>query len=371
MHHKKAMKITSISVPMGIILSLHGKEYSRAVEDFFKYYSYYFTATLHLFCIYLLLAGITSAYYVHDFKQGFAYMFINVLSIALHYSMQSQEKNFRILIFFLNSNPNLSRNYINKNYTHLKILVLLNNFILPVILSAVFTYLTRDEDDASEFWTLRYPLEDNRNRAVINFIGSHIYFSVYVTYPCFFAISMLLLIQRCVFFLRQFYKNLKNIDSIALSAKSTKIANEYYRIEEKISLLSNVLSTPLFIILLNSFFNLYGALSISLQQNLSPYYVFEMCCCAFTGIVVIVSLTICNSRIPEWMLKIKGTTGSVIDKYKFYKLTDKRTIDLFERMERKDVIFMSACGMVLFKRSFLLSAFGALFTYGVLLVNLK
>ncbi|GFY70656.1 uncharacterized protein TNIN_321061 [Trichonephila inaurata madagascariensis] len=96
-----------------------------------------------------------------------------------------------------------------------------------------------------------------------------------------------------------------------------------------------------------------------------------MSCSASIGIFVIVSLTICNSRIPEMMLKIKATTGSIIDKYKFDKLTYKGTIDVLERMEKKDVIFMSACGMVHFKRSFLLSAFGALFTYGILLVNLK
>ncbi|GFR31176.1 uncharacterized protein TNCT_697811 [Trichonephila clavata] len=371
MHPRKAMKITSIHVPMGIIFSLHGKEHRRIVEEFFKYYSYYFTAALHLFCIYLFLAGVTSAYYVHDLKQGFAYMFINVLSIALHYTMLSQRNNFRTLIFFLNSNPNLSRNYLNKNCTCLKIVILLNNFILPILLSSIFAYLAHDEDDATEFFSLRYHLEDTKQKIIINFIGAYVYFSVYVTYPCLFALSMLLLTHRFGLFLRQFYKDLKNIDSITLFAKRTEITKEYYRIEEKIRLLNKVFSTPLFIILLSGFFHLYSALSISLQENLSPYYAFDMGLSTFTGTVVIISLTICNSRIPEWMLKIKATTGTLIDKHKFDKFTDKRTIDIFQRMEKKDVIFMSACGMIHFQRSFLLSAFGALFTYGLLLMNLK
>ncbi|GFQ86373.1 uncharacterized protein TNCT_712041 [Trichonephila clavata] len=165
---------------------------------------------------------------------------------------------------------------------------------------------------------------------------------------------MLLLTHRCGFFLRQFYKDLKNIDSITLFAKKTNITNEYYRIEERIRLLDKVFSTPLFISLVSSFFYLYSALSISLQENLSPYYAFDMGSSSFTAIVVIVLLTVCNSRIPEWMLKIKAATGSLIDKHKFDKLTDKRTIDAFERMEKKDIIFTSACGMVHFKKTFLL-----------------
>ncbi|GFT11322.1 uncharacterized protein TNCV_1144171 [Trichonephila clavipes] len=110
---------------------------------------------------------------------------------------------------------------------------------------------------------------------------------------------------------------------------------------------------------------------MSLQQNLSPYYLFDIGCSSFTGIVVIVSLTICNSRIEELMLKIKTTTESIIDKHKFDKLTGKGTIEVLERMEKKDIIFISACETVHFKKSFLLSAVGALITYGVLLVNLK
>ncbi|GFY70657.1 hypothetical protein TNIN_321071 [Trichonephila inaurata madagascariensis] len=56
--------------------------------------------------------------------------------------------------------------------------------------------------------------------------------------------------------------------------------------------------------------------------------------------------------------------------YSMLSQKKKLRTDIFKRMEKKDVIFMSACGMVHFKRSFLLSAFAALFTYGLLLMNL-
>ncbi|GFY64003.1 uncharacterized protein TNIN_415101 [Trichonephila inaurata madagascariensis] len=182
---------------------------------------------------------------------------------------------------------------------------------------------------------------------------------------------MLVVIHRCGVFLHKFSNDLKNTDFTVFSAKCHEFANGYNLIEEKTRLLRDVFSTPLFIILLRSFFNLYIALSTSLRQEVPLYLMVDISSSMFTGVFVIISLTIGNSKIPEYMLEIKATIGSLIDKHKFGKLMDRKEIEVFERMEKKDVIYMSACGMVNFRRSFLLTSFGTLFTYGLLLVNLK
>ncbi|GFV33374.1 uncharacterized protein TNCV_4732971 [Trichonephila clavipes] len=114
-----------------------------------------------------------------------------------------------------------------------------------------------------------------------------------------------------------------------------------------------------------------SALSTSLMKEVPLYFMVDISSSAFTGVFVIISLTICNSKIPQYMLEIKATIGSLIDKHKFGKLMDRKEIAVFERMEKKDIIYMSACGMVNFRRSFLLTSFGTLFSYGLLLVNLK
>ncbi|GFY44412.1 uncharacterized protein TNIN_306751 [Trichonephila inaurata madagascariensis] len=234
----------------------------------------------------------------------------------------------------------------------------------------MFAYLTR-EDDVVDFWTLGYHIKNKRHQIIINFIGGYIYYSVYVTHPCVFALSMLVLIHRCGVFLLKFNKDLKNIDFTAFTAKCPEFANNYNLMEENTRHLKEVFSTPLFIILLSSFFNLYIALSTSLMQELPLYLMLDISSSAFTGVFVIISLTIYNSKIPEYMLEIKATIGSLIDKHKFGKLMDRKEIEVFERMEKKDVIYMSACGLVNFRKSFLLTSFGTLFTYGLLLVNFK
>ncbi|GFQ71055.1 uncharacterized protein TNCT_249981 [Trichonephila clavata] len=182
---------------------------------------------------------------------------------------------------------------------------------------------------------------------------------------------MLVLIHRSGVFLLKFNQDLKNADFIAFSAKCLEFANDYNLIEEKTRLLREVFSRPLFIILLSSFFNLYSALSVSLQEEIPLYLMVDISSSAFTGVFVIISLTIYNSKIPVYMFDIKATIGSLIDKYKFGKLMNREVLGVFERMETKDIIYMSACGMVNFRKSFLLTSFGTLFTYGLLLENLK
>ncbi|GFQ90209.1 uncharacterized protein TNCT_182451 [Trichonephila clavata] len=285
--------------------------------------------------------------------------------------MLHQRRKLRNLIHFLRFHPNLPRSYFNENYACLKTLIVLSTYILPVFLAAVLAYLTREADGVADFWALGYHIKSKSHQIVTNFVGGYIYYSVYVTYPCLFALSMFVLIHRCGVFLFKLNNDLKNIDFIVFSAKCPEFANDYNLIEEKIRLLKDVFSTSLFIILLSSFFNLYNALSFSLIEEVPLFLLVDISSSAFTGVFVIISLTICNSKIPEYMLEIKATIGSLINKHKFCKLMDRKEIDVLERMEKKDIIYMSACGMVHFRKSFLLTSFGTLFTYGLLLIHFK
>ncbi|GFT70373.1 uncharacterized protein NPIL_247141 [Nephila pilipes] len=89
------------------------------------------------------------------------------------------------------------------------------------------------------------------------------------------------------------------------------------------------------------------------------------------GLIILCSLSIYNTKIPELMVQIKTEAGLLIDKHKFDNLFGGKEMFLLYRMEKKDEIYMSACGAVYFKRSFLISALGALFTYGLVIYNLK
>ncbi|GBO45833.1 hypothetical protein AVEN_41516-1 [Araneus ventricosus] len=158
---------------------------------------------------------------------------------------------------------------------------------------------------------------------------------------------------------------------LELTVKCTNIQKDYNIIEENVRLLKLILSTPLFVILLGSFFNLYVVLAYSRYEEVPSCMIVELVVNAFTGVGIISFLIICSSKIPENMLKIKETASLLIDKYQLNIMNKGKAICILDRIEKKNVIYLSACGMIDFKKSLLLTAFGSLFTYGLLILNLE
>ncbi|GBO07305.1 hypothetical protein AVEN_220405-1 [Araneus ventricosus] len=149
------------------------------------------------------------------------------------------------------------------------------------------------------------------------------------------------------------------------------VLRNYNIVEEKIRLLKRSLSLPLFIVLLNGFFALYTVLSFSLDNDFLPYMMVEMGCNAFSGVFLLSSLTVFASGIPHYISEIKNTSALLIEERQLSEFNRDKEIRILERMEKKDLIYLSACGIVDFKKSFLLTAFGTFLTYGLLIMHLN
>ncbi|GIY78646.1 hypothetical protein CEXT_720051 [Caerostris extrusa] len=80
--------------------------------------------------------------------------------------------------------------------------------------------------------------------------------------------------------------------------------------------------------------------------------ILELCVMSSTGVVILNSLTLCCSRIPESMIKIKNTLAALIERHQVSDLTLGREIRLLERMEKKEIIYLTAYDMVYFKKNF-------------------
>ncbi|GFY64002.1 uncharacterized protein TNIN_415091 [Trichonephila inaurata madagascariensis] len=121
----------------------------------------------------------------------------------------------------------------------------------------------------------------------------------------------------------------------------------------------------------NYFWSLELSLQTSLEEELTSFLTLEIISNGFTGVAVIFSLTICCSKIPDYILRTKMTARVLIDKCVLNEFDYGRTVPLLKRIAKKDVIYLSASDIVYFKKSFLLSALGTLFTYGLLIMNFK
>ncbi|GIY78314.1 uncharacterized protein CDAR_2351 [Caerostris darwini] len=121
-----------------------------------------------------------------------------------------------------------------------------------------------------------------------------------------------------------------------------------------------------------SFLYLYTVIEHVLNDNIFEQITFivDLGSQGVTGFLILVSITVCSSKIPEQMLDIKNTVGYIIEKYQLENVRDRKVLFFLKRVEQK-VVYLTALGVVDFERSFLLSAFGVLFTYGILISNLR
>ncbi|GBN00899.1 hypothetical protein AVEN_274077-1 [Araneus ventricosus] len=242
---------------------------------------------------------------------------------------------------------------------------------MPICFALVAALIANDLKSQSDFWTFGFKLETQRYNTVVHFIGEYICFATFLEFPCIAILSICNLTHLCNSYILQFNNYLANTDFRELSVKCIGVQNEYNIIEENVRLLKGILSTPLLFISLWSLFNLYVVLTYSLHLEVPPEVIVELVVNAFTGVGVISFLIICSSKIPENMLKIKETASLLIDKYQLNIMNKSKAICVLDRIEKKNVIYLSACGMIDFKKSLLLTDFGSLFTYGLLILKLN
>ncbi|GFT80517.1 uncharacterized protein NPIL_242711 [Nephila pilipes] len=203
--------------------------------------------------------------------------------------------------------------------THL-FFVMTNLFVictLPVFLSLVLTYLETDIKPLSKYWALQYQFEDERYKTIVCLVGEYMFRTVRMQYPCVVVLSICVLLYRYSLLLLRLKNSFKIMEFITIPENIMKLGNDYNKIEKKLLVLKDALSTPLFIILLICFCDLYVTMYLVLQKKMTLFLWIELYCNTFSGIVILFSLTIYSAKIPEYMMGIKTTVGFLRDKYEF------------------------------------------------------
>ncbi|GBO28956.1 hypothetical protein AVEN_220797-1 [Araneus ventricosus] len=289
--------------------------------------------------------------------------------MLLWYSMLYRKKNVQRLLDSIKSNSKISVNRISKKCTLLTNLCLLSISIYFVFLAAVNAFLLYEM--SSVIWTYGCGIQSNIVRTFVDFICTYAYYSIYMELPLFMALSISVLIHQYGVLLLEYKKDLNSPNFTRTLVTYSKIVKVYNKVEEDVIFLKDVLSTPLFFSFLLSIFHLYTALSSIFQLEIPLHSVMELCNNAITGSAVLSSLAYFSCKIPDYLSEIQTTIGSLIDKHEFKHNNAVKDLLILYRVEKKETIYLSACGAIYFKRGFLLSVYGALFTYGTLISGLK
>ncbi|GFR17002.1 uncharacterized protein TNCT_415471 [Trichonephila clavata] len=218
---------------------------------------------------------------------------------------------------------------------------------------------------------LQYEIQDERYGMMMIFASQYMFLTLRVQYPCLVALSICVLVNHYRILLIRIVNGFKKMEFAAIPENVMKLRNDYNNIERMLYILKDALSSPLFVILLISFCELYVGLSTVLYKRVSTFFLVQLGCSVLPGIAIMLILTLFNAKIPECMMRIKTTVAFLRDKYEFSSVSKGKEITIFNRIIKKDIVYLSAGGIVDFKKSFLVTSFGALFSYGVLIISFK
>ncbi|KAF8767243.1 hypothetical protein HNY73_020227 [Argiope bruennichi] len=278
-------------------------------------------------------------------------------------------KNLKLLI---RSSCICPKHYINspnkycKRFVGLLILIF---HLLPIFLAALQPHLYDEKE--TTFWAFGYKFEERKYDVASWSIGEYIQYAVFLEFFCIVTLSGCLLIRHCGIQLTLFHLSLKSMDYNVLIQNALEVLNDYKKLEENIRLLKQVSSMPLFLILLNCCLNLYGGLAYFLKGGIVDFLAIQYAIFSLMGILAMTTLILYSSIIPEIIQEIKETSGHLIEKHQLNIPRRGKETFFLKRLEKKNVIFLSAGGMVDLKKSLILSIIGALFTYGLLIINLN
>ncbi|GBO39808.1 hypothetical protein AVEN_205730-1 [Araneus ventricosus] len=182
---------------------------------------------------------------------------------------------------------------------------------------------------------------------------------------------MCVLLRHCRILLSQYDNYMKTIKIPVIPESCINTLRGYFSLIQTIHLLRNTLSFPLFITLTYSLISLYTFVVYALNKpEVVPKYFVEFSSNISTGVIIICAITVYSARIPEYMLGIKTTVESILDQCHFDEFHGRIAMRLFERIEKRNVVYFSAYGVMDLKRSFLITAFGVLSTYGILISSI-
>ncbi|GBN83769.1 hypothetical protein AVEN_56513-1 [Araneus ventricosus] len=282
--------------------------------------------------------------------------------------MLYQKKNLRFLVISLLSHRKVNVHRPKKTIIDFAKVFCINGMI-PALLSTLILLSTSEEE--YQYWTFGQKIGNPICRKVVIFIGVHIYITVSIEFLCDTLLSICGLIMHCGQYILQYSNNLKSLDFNTLSNKHVDILNDYNIMGKNILHLKEILLVPSFLVLSCCFFNLYAFLSYGLEEDRISDNIIECVASVFVGTAGITLMVIYSSQIPQNMMKIKASAGHLIEKYQLGVFNGGKVYCTLDRIEKKEVIYLSAWGMVDFQKSFLLTAFGTLLTYGLLILQLK
>lgn len=243
--------------------------------------------------------------------------------------------------------------------------------VLAEISIDIFSLITTD-DNFQEFWTFDCKITNRSLRNFLFVFGPYSYFTFLCFIPALVLLSLSTIEYRCGDILIAINGDLKKLLEKKDPNDAVYLIKLFFKVYDMLEEVKELLSFPLLLLITCNFLMLLtGLLLYLVYENRSHEIVIEMALVLLVGCFSILSQGIWGPLIPETLAEIKKMAGKIVEKNKRDPFVDNYCLYYFERIEKSDIVCLTGYGMFDIKRNFIVNAFGAILTYGLLIINQK
>lgn len=364
-------------------IDLFGQPGTRSSTTATRVIGIFVAVLLHLSSVdYLIMSYINLGHHWEEYQVVLSLMLSNTISLALWHILHYRRKSLKILIERMRSISDGVYVISSFEKSVVDLAVVFSLFILPITYSIVSTYLMIANDPYAYHAFYTYGLEErNVTTSVYGYFFAKV-LSTSLLDPIFVSCVTFvycLLCHRSWRLLSEYRKRLVKLLK-SRNEPSTeslhRMVSDYGRICHVLGKLQCIFSLPTFLMTIvdsmSSFTILASALLYSPEEYTGPV-IAENVFIFVTSAWLLMATISCAARIPIEMVKVRNCFQRLQEKVLVLNnhRADKSNVRLLQYLKERPLIVLSGCEIIYFTRVTILSALGTLFTYGLLIIQLK
>lgn len=243
----------------------------------------------------------------------------------------------------------------------------------PYLVCSIIQLMENFETINMSYWTFEFEVHSIMWKRIILFNGNFMYFFICICFPFYLTFSLCALFYRCSEALSG-YNTVLQIQLRTRANENIEILKMFFDIVKVAQKLNHAVTGLSFLIVCYSLQGIFTVLlTISLNDiyNNRPVYRIVVMYYFLCSTVMILSYTICSSMISGKLTRIRKAARDFMNSCGYDHFVSKQNLFYLKRIESEEIVYLSACELFYLTRSFMLSAFGAILTYGLLITNLK
>lgn len=223
-----------------------------------------------------------------------------------------------------------------------------------------------------EFWSFGLKLGDlSILNKILIFAAITSYNSIKIIFPGLLTCIYCALCNRLSKLLNFYHQKLLNNAHGLLESPAKILVKQYFEILSSVELLQNIFSEPLFVLILRNFLHMFSTLAYFmpfLKNQFTTIIIGEMTMMTLTTCLPTMAIMIFAEKTTNSIRNVKQAFRRYKEKIVFEQ--EGANEEILQLAIDREYIQLSACDTIVFRRRFILSMFGALLTYTLIIFQI-